>query len=68
MAEDRSAAQDQHYVMFRGEWRRVPYIVQRAWERVVPKLFGGCATSTIYADGRWVGELAAEAWKREHRG
>ncbi len=45
--------------MFHGKWRHVPRFVQRGWERVVPKLFGGCATSTINADGRWTGGIFA---------
>ena len=54
-----SAARDKHYVMFCGKWRRVPHFIQRLAERVFPRLFGGCATSTIYADGKWIGQLIA---------
>ena len=58
--ESRDAARDKHYVMFYGKWRRVPYFVQRLAARVFPRLFGGCATSTIYADGKLVGQLIAD--------
>ena len=46
-----------YYVMFRGEWRRVPHFVQRAWERIVPRLLGGCATSMTHKDGTWTGSI-----------
>lgn len=54
---ERDAARDRYFVHWRGRCFETTLWFQRAWEWLMPKLTGGCMTSTEYGTPRSIKEI-----------